>query len=202
MYVYKFRLLFDDVDDFVRDYEVLAKQTFKDFHDCIIASIKGLNPDELASFHICDRRWNKQREITLVDMSSDGELLDENEDNNEEEDRIKVEPMIIMEDAILSDYMDDPHQRIIYEYNFLNMKTFYIELLKLFPAVSGKKYPVCSLSTGELPQKDPLITHENDLYEEPNVMELLKDKEEDDDEVYYDESELDGFSSDFETPNL
>ena len=38
MYVYKFRLLFDDVDDFVRDYEICAKHSFKDFHNAIIAN--------------------------------------------------------------------------------------------------------------------------------------------------------------------
>ncbi|MDD3281128.1 MAG: hypothetical protein PHC83_06115 [Bacteroidales bacterium] len=198
MYVYKFRLLFDDIDDFVRDYEILAKQSFKDFHNCIIDSIKGLSPDELASFHICDRKWNKRREITLVDMSTENDVP--NDEEILEEGEIKKEPTIIMENAILSDYMDDPHQRIIYEHDFLHIKTFYLELLKSYEAASEKQYPICTLSSGEMPQKEILITHENDLYEEENIMDIIKD--EDEDEVYYDEGELDGFSSDFENPNL
>ena len=198
MYVYKFRLFIDDIDDFVRDYEILAKQSFKDFHNCIINSIKGLSPDELASFHICDRKWNKCREITLVDMSTESDLPDD--EDIVEEGEIKKEPTIIMENAILSDYMDDPHQRIIYEYDFLHIKTFYLELLKSYEAASNKQYPVCTFSTGELPQKEILITHDNDLYEEENIMDIIKD--EDEDEVYYDESELEGFNSDFENPNL
>lgn len=198
MYVYKFRLLFDDIDDFVRDYEILAKQSFKDFHNCIISSIKGLSPDELASFHICDRKWNKRREITLVDMTNDNDLADDEDILDEGE--VKNEPTIIMENAILSDYMDDPHQRIIYEYDFLHLKTFYLELLKSYEADANKQYPICTLSTGELPQKEILITHENDLYEEENILDIIN--EEDEDEVYYDESELEGFNSDFENPNL
>ena len=198
MYVYKFRLLFDDIDDFVRDYEILAKQSFKDFHNCIIDSIKGLSPDELASFHICDRKWNKRREITLVDMSTENDVP--NDEEILEEGEIKKEPTIIMENAILSDYMDDPHQRIIYEHDFLHIKTFYLELLKSYKAASEKQYPICTLSSGEMPQKEILITHDNDLYEEENIIDIIKD--EDEDEVYYDESELEGFSSDFENPNL
>ncbi len=200
MYVYKFRLLFDDVDDFVRDYEVLAKQTFKDFHNCIINSIKGLSPNELASFHICDRKWNKRREITLVDMSDDSDFSEEDEVRTDEDGESK-DPTLIMGDAKLSDYIDDPHQRIIYEHDFFHLRTFYIELLKSYEAVSSKKYPVCTFSSAELPQKNLAITHENDLFEEENVMEMMKE-EEDNDEVYYDESELDGFNSDFENTTL
>ena len=59
MYIYKFRLLYDEIEGFVRDYEIGAKQTFKDFHDIILKSIPGLDPKELASFYICDRKWNK-----------------------------------------------------------------------------------------------------------------------------------------------
>ena len=44
MYIYKFRLLYDEIEGFVRDYEIGAKQTFKDFHDIILQSIKGLDP--------------------------------------------------------------------------------------------------------------------------------------------------------------
>ena len=73
MYIYKFRLLYDEIEGFVRDYEIGAKQTFKDFHDIILQSIKGLDPKELASFYICDRKWNKLKEITLFDMNSEVE---------------------------------------------------------------------------------------------------------------------------------
>ena len=201
MYVYKFRLLFDDVDDFVRDYEICAKHSFKDFHNAIIASINGLSSEELASFHICDRKWNKRREITLVDMSTD---MDEPEELMEEDENAPaIEPMITMENAVLSDYMDDPHQRIIYEHDFLNLRTFYIELLKSYEAKPNKKYPVCIFSSGELPQKNILITHDNELFAEENSTSTDENIDEDDDEVYFDENELDGFTSDFiDNPNF
>lgn len=193
MYVYKFRLLFDEVEDFVRDYEILAKQTFKDFHQCIIDSIQGLNPEELASFYICDRKWNKRNEITLMDMSIDQE--DEEEELRDEEEG-ETQPTITMDEARISDFIDDPHQRIIYEHDFLNIRTFYIELLKSYEAKPNKTYPVCIHSSAELPQKYTVQMAANELLQEENSLNLLKDDE--DDEVYYDESELEGFNSDFE----
>ncbi|NLJ83205.1 MAG: plasmid pRiA4b ORF-3 family protein [Bacteroidales bacterium] len=193
MYVYKFRLLFDDVEDFVRDYEILAKQTFKDFHQCIIDSIQGLNPEELASFYICDRKWNKRNEITLMDMSID---QDDEEEELRDEEEGEVQPTITMDEARISDFIDDPHQRIIYEHDFLNIRTFYIELLKSYEAKPDKTYPVCIHSSAELPLKYTVQMAANELLQEENSLNLLKDDE--DDEVYYDESELEGFNSDFE----
>lgn len=193
MYVYKFRLLFDDVEDFVRDYEILSKQTFLDFHRCILDSIQGLGSEELASFHICDRKWNKRNEITLMDMSIDQE--DDEEELRDEEEG-EVQPPITMAEARISDFIDDPHQRIIYEHDFMNIRTFYIELLKSYEAKPDKKYPVCIYSSAELPQKHVLQVNDNELLQEGDVSDFTKDEE--DDGVYYDESELEGFNSDFE----
>ena len=201
MYVYKFRLLFDDVDDFVRDFEILSKQSFKDFHQCIVKNIKGLNPNELASFHICDRKWNKKQEITLIDMSDDMNQINDSDDSDDTGDAEFKKASISMEDAVISDFMDDPHQRIIYEHDFLHLKTFYIELLKSFKALPNIKYPFCSYSLGEIPQKEALITHDNDILDEESLLDIM-DENDEDNEVYYDESELDGFNSDFDTNNL
>jgi hypothetical protein len=183
MYTYKFRLLFDEVEDFVRDYEILASQTFQDFHNIIIESIKGLNDKELASFYICDGRWDKQIEITLIDMDMVS--------NTEEDDM----PRTIMSEAVLSDFIDDPHQRLIYEYDFLNLKTFYIELLKTFESNSNGKYPQCVHAKEEIPKFMLNLLHErlvpdleNDFFEEND--EETKD--------YYDEEDMQSLSDDLE----
>ena len=183
MYTYKFRLLFDDVEDFVRDYEILAEQTFKDFHEMILQSINGLEKQELASFYICDRRWEKTKELTLIDM-----IEDENTDNSE-----TYLPKFVMQEAVLSDFVDDPHQRLIYEYDFLNLKTFYIELLKTFENDSQKVYPSCVFSSGELPKQVEHIGTEID-----DAMEGIDETIEEDNEDYYDEEDFDSLNSDFE----
>ena len=51
MYFYKFRVYYDEVEDFVRDIEILSNDNFENFHKILLSSI-GLDGQELASnFH-------------------------------------------------------------------------------------------------------------------------------------------------------
>jgi hypothetical protein len=140
MHVYKFRLLSDESEDFIRDIEIQAAQTFENFHHAI-CECSGLNEKELASFHICDQKWSKKKEITLIDML-DGE-------DQQEKDKV-VEETHIMSDSLIRDFIKEPHQRLMYEYDFLNMKTFFIELLSVHIQKDNGPYPRCSLRKGEL----------------------------------------------------
>ena len=190
MYIYKFRLLYDEIEGFVRDYEIGAKQTFKDFHDIILKSIPGLDPKELASFYICDRKWNKLKEITLFDMHSEVESFqhEAEEPDGEEQDKYLVTEKTVMADAILSQYINDPHQRIIYEQDFLRLHTFYIELVKSMEGKEGKNYPVCTHSSGEMPKPADLKTDDFD--------DLTDEAELDEEDAYYDDEDLDSLSTD------
>lgn len=145
MLAYRFRLLYDEQEDFLRDYEVKPGNTFKDFHAVIIDSI-GLEANELASFFICDPNWNKQREITLIDMG----MTSADAMNDEDENVAAPMPISIMEDVKIREAIEDPHQRILFEYNFLNTKTFFIELTKIFESDPARQYPVCVRSEGVL----------------------------------------------------
>ena len=189
MYTYKFRLFFDDVEDFVRDYEILAEQTFRDLHNVIIKSIAGLDGQELASFYLCDNRWEKEQEITLIDMKieEDCDFYVENKEDGETD-----IPKIIMSEAILSDYIDDPHQRLIYEYNFLNISTFYIELLKTFESNKRVEYPRCVHSVGEMPKP---TAH---LLDEDLDIDLVEDIEDEENVDYYDEEDYQSLNDDIE----
>ena len=61
-------------------------------------------------------------------------------------------PKFIMKDAILKDFISDPHQHIMYEYDFLHPKVFYIELLKVLPEQDGVSYPRCTHKVKEMPK--------------------------------------------------
>jgi len=185
MYTYKFRLIFDEVEDFVRDFELLADQTFLDFHNIIVQSIKGLDGNELASFYICDSQWNKIREITLIDMGDKEEA--EEGDNRQS-------PKITMAEAVLSDLIDDPHQQLVYEYDFLNLKTFFIELIKSAEAEKKTKYPRCTASNGELP-KQVTVSPKDDF----DFSDLNEEETEDDEmEDFYSEEDIQSLSDDIE----
>ncbi|MEI8007823.1 MAG: hypothetical protein WCI48_16575 [Bacteroidota bacterium] len=165
MQAYRFRLLYEEQDDFLRDIEIKPGQTFKDFHDIILQSSE-IEGNELASFFICDPQWNKQREITLIDMGL--KIPDTDFDEDERKPIIVPIPVMIMEDVKIREVIEDPHQRILFEYNFLNPRTFFIELLKIVDADPKKQYPMCVKREGTL---TPSLA--------PNFLSFLDDPDED-----------------------
>ncbi|MCQ2263084.1 MAG: plasmid pRiA4b ORF-3 family protein [Bacteroidales bacterium] len=151
MYYYKFRVYYDEVEDFVRDIEILSNDNFENFHKILVSSI-GLDGQELASFYVCDSKWNKQKEISLMDMGDDSEKEEpEYEEDDEFSLRSKL-PISVMKDSLLKDFIADPHQHLMYEYDFLNPKVFYIELLKVLKEEEGVAYPRCTNKVKELPK--------------------------------------------------
>jgi hypothetical protein len=153
MYYYKFKISFDEVEDFERNIEISASDNFESFHQILYHSI-GLTGHELASFSICDTKWNKKQEITLIDMCDDRELETPNYDEDEEYSTSSNIPKFIMKDTVLKDFITEPHQHIMYEYDFIHPKVFYIELLKTLQIKENAKYPRCTLSEGVLPKQE------------------------------------------------
>ena len=64
--IFRFRMLSDENDRFVRDYEVQYDTTLLDFHRFILSSLEY--EECMASFFTADDRWEKQREFTCMDM--------------------------------------------------------------------------------------------------------------------------------------
>ena len=135
MQAYKFRILHDESEEFFRDIEILSDQTFEDFRQIIHRSTE-LPAMELSSFYQCSASWEKLREITLMDMS-------------EEENPIET-----MDKALISAYVESPQQRFIYEYDFLNPITFFIQLVAMIEASSKKNFPRLADGEGVLKFKD------------------------------------------------
>ena len=175
MYYYKFKISFDEVENFERNIEILASDNFESLHQILYDSI-GLTGHELASFSICDAKWNKRQEITLIDMQDERTSETPTYDEEEEFSTASNIPKYIMRDAILKDFITDPHQYIMYEYDFIHPKVFYIELLKTLPAKENVVYPRCTLSEGVLPKPDEnLMANPEDDF----LNDLLEDVEED-----------------------
>jgi len=143
MHVYRFKFTFEDSDDFMREVEVGSEQTFEEFHFALVENL-GLNKAALSSFFIADSRFRKKREISLIDMQP--EMLPEQTDPEE-----AIEPMLEMRNAVVSDFIDDPHQKLIWVYDYINYWTFYVELLKIAVARPDHDYPRISKAVGETP---------------------------------------------------
>lgn len=135
MYAYRFRVYSEDFDDFQMYVELLSVQTFFDFHQAI-KKFLNINSNELASFYLCDDKWRKIQEITLIDMKND------DESNLNTENKFNKKPMLLMEKTRLNNAINNPHQKMLYIYDYAMLYTFQIELVQIFQASSKNEYPV------------------------------------------------------------
>lgn len=163
MHTYKFRVLLDDNDQFFREIDVMANQTFEVFHQALGLSA-GFDLSEMASFYICDSKWNKQLELCLCDMTSPEEEAFDDDDDEDGKKKPSL-PVRTMCDTRLKDVIIDPHQHIIYVYDFLKMYTFYIELFKIREADEKATYPLIVKSTGMI-SKPPAPIADDELEED------------------------------------
>ena len=54
--VYKFRIISDEAEGFLREIQVDSEATFYDLHEAILKSAKYTD-DQMTSFFICDEGW-------------------------------------------------------------------------------------------------------------------------------------------------
>lgn len=197
MFYYKFRVYYDEVEDFVRDIEILSTDNFESFHNILFSSI-GLVGHELASFSICDAKWNRKNDITLIDMCDDQDTQTPDYDDDDDFSTKTHIPKFVMKDSILKDFITDPHQNIIYEYDYLNPKVFYIELMKTASADPNIAYPRCTNSVKELPkQAEKLLPDVDDNFSSEN--DFTSDPYDFDDG--FEDDDLNGFSTTDEYDN-
>lgn len=143
MYAYRFRVYSEDFDDFEMYVELLSVQTFLDFHQAI-KKFLNINSNELASFYLCDDKWRKIQEITLIDMGFD------EESNLNSENKLNKKPILLMETTRLNSAITNPHQKMLYIYDYAMLYTFQIELVKIFQANSKNEYPVLVKKQGTI----------------------------------------------------
>jgi len=137
MLIYKFKISFEDQTDFLREIALRADQTFEDFHQALLGNL-GLDPGMLASFYLCDYRFRKLKEIRLAETNSVTE---------------EGHTAPLMQDAVMKDYIYDPHQRLLFVYDSLNQWTFYIEMVKIQQADKNTVYPAFTRREGGVPRE-------------------------------------------------
>src|ERR1700744_730615 len=136
MALYRFRVTFEDYDDVVREIDIKSNQTFEDLHKAIHQTT-GYNPEFSSSFYVANDQWIKGEELTYLP-------------NQRRIDRgIKL-----MEKAKLSNFIDDPHQKFYYTFNFDRPFDFHVELIKIIiDETPGIIYPNVVKSVGEAPRQ-------------------------------------------------
>ncbi len=124
MIVFKYRMLSDENDHFVRDYEVPASMTLLELHDFIIETL-DYEPC-IASFFTANAKWEKLEEFTTVDMGLDPDM------------ELATRPM---ESVTLEEIMHRIHDRLIYLFDMFASRAFYMELVEVKQDEKGMTYP-------------------------------------------------------------
>lgn len=176
--IFNFRLVSDEVDNFKREIEIDADDTFLDLRNAICDAVQ-YDRSEMCSFFLCDDSWEKEKEITLEDMGTDSD-----------------EDTYLMDECILSDYLDDEGQKLMFVFDYMTDRAFFLQLKKI---ITGKslKDPVCTLSMGKAPdQHIDMKRFEAEIEAKAAKQASLEDFGEDFDEDGYNEDEFDpeGFS--------
>ncbi len=136
MALYRFRITFEDYDDVIREIDVKSNQTFEDLHRAIHQST-GYNSEYPSSFYISNDQWIKGEEITYLP-------------NQKRIDR----GVALMDKVKLLSYIDDPHQKFYYTFNFDRPFDFHVELMKIIlEETPGVTYPAVIKSVGEAPRQ-------------------------------------------------
>jgi hypothetical protein len=133
--IYLFRIISDENQEFLRDLVIDGSDTFLDFHHALQKDL-DYDSSQLASFYITSEIWEKQQEITLIDMMQDQEL----------ETRT-------MEDTTIDEFVHKLNQRMIYVFDFFSERAFFIELIEMSDEVSPRETPFIGQSRGEAPSQ-------------------------------------------------
>lgn len=140
--VFRFRMLSDENDHFVREYEVPYDMTLAAFHDFIRETLEY--EEAMVSFYTADDRWEKVREFTLMDMG-----MDDDSEN----------APLPMSEVTLHQILHHVHDRLIYQFDLFANRAYYLELMDVVKAAPGMVYPREFFAHGSVPdQFDPDAT--------------------------------------------
>jgi len=172
MALYRFRVTFEDYDDVTREIDIKSNQNFHDLHNAIHQST-GYSPEYPSSFYISNDQWIKGEEITYLP-------------NQKRIDR----GVSLMDKVKLSSFIDDPHQKFYYTFNFDRPFDFHVELMKIIlDETPGVTYPTVIKSVGEAPRQfiiganPTIIPEENDDFDFLNEIAFNPEDAEDFSEV-------------------
>lgn len=131
--MYKVRVILDTKEDVIRTLVFDEVKSLENLHFDIAKSF-GFNGQEMASFYRTDEDWNQGEEIPLFNMAEAGEGVS-------------------MATCILNETLPNINDKLIYVYDFLQMWTFYVEIVEQSDEVVTESKII--LTVGEIPDEAP-----------------------------------------------
>ncbi|MCJ7821011.1 MAG: plasmid pRiA4b ORF-3 family protein [Bacteroidales bacterium] len=169
--VYRFVVLSDEDEAFVREFEFLDNQTLMDFHNSIQEELE-FDKSQIASFYMSTDNWEKEEEFTLFDMGTGSSTMD---------------------NAVLEEVIFRKNQKLLYVFDFFNERALFIEYVGESKEIDGKEYPNCSNSKG-LPPKQVVFGGVSSKKFSNLIVGDDDEEEVIDDEIFFDGDDEEGLS--------
>jgi hypothetical protein len=169
--IYKFIVLSNEDEAFMREFEFLDTHTLLDFHYALQDELE-FDKSQMASFYTATDNWEKEEEFTLLDMGTGSPT---------------------MESAVLEDVIFRKNQKLLYIFDFFNERGLFVEYIGEMKEVAGKDLPICTNAKGAAPKQVVFGGKASSkLYS--NIVISDDEFEEDLDELYLDEEDEDVLS--------
>lgn len=168
--ILKFRMLSDEVDDFVRDYEIEDTADMLELHDLICSDLE-YDLANFCSFFTANAKWNKLQEYTLADMQDDDEGV----------------VALPMAGTLIRDVLAQGVSRLIFVFDLLSARALYLEVADCHPQEDSAAYPRVSYSAGDPPSQsdaESLMTEADPFHD---MMEEFSDFEGSEEEEFGDD---------------
>lgn len=165
--IFRFTMISDEVDDFIREFKIDSDATFYDLHQLIFSSC-NYREEQITSFFLCDENWERKQEVVLEDMGTS--MADED--------------LYIMRNTTLNELLEDEKQRMVYLFDPLNERMFFMELSEIIFG-ENLETSVCSRQNGVPPLQN--LEEESFLINQTPVTKSAIDL----DEEFYGDEEFD-----------
>jgi len=186
MKILRFNITTEDDPEMLRVLDIPAAANFEELHFAVLDAV-DFDATQLSSFFICNNNWEKKVELTLINMDADDSSL-----------------IPIMKDIKLKDYEHEVGQKLIFEYDFVLMWRFNLEVTKIYTTdepvsnfpkvvesvgVAPKQYDTLDKYPMEITDEDSMLIHE---LEEKNAGLFHHDDEDGEDDEIWGHDDIDG----------
>lgn len=154
---YSFQILSEENDNFLRVIEIDENDTFLSLNKIIQKSV-GYDKEHLASFYTVDDNWDKETEISQIDLSDD--------DDDE---------VLLMDKVKLNTLLKAEGDNLLYVFDFLGDRALLCMLDNIIPGDSKAKYPRCIESVDDAPEQLSDDDSDSEMFFDSDLKNLEKE---------------------------
>ena len=158
--IFKIKMVSDEVDGFLREYDIDSDATFLDLCKVILESC-GYPDDQMTSFYVCNDEWERGEQITREDMGSTPADTD----------------LFVMDSMRLSEFLEDKGQKLEFLFDPFSERSFWLNVREIVSGKNLKRAEVTRLR-GDAP------IHIAELGEAAPVVHKVTPISEDEDELF------------------